>query len=189
MTRDRLVDAYAHKLVTRELGKLVKRGVLTATVENGEVFFSKVRPDTEPGLGNSPSGESALEVPPVVWREDEKARRALVEAGGSVLANVRKGKDSALVSWARETGRFVYIGARSPRRPDLVGPFLWANPYRAISEVERDHVCNLFARHLATSPVLRDHLHELCGKVLACWCAPRRCHGEELLKALEEVPR
>lgn len=24
---------------------------------------------------------------------------------------------------------------------------------------------------------IRDHVHELRGKTLGCWCAPRACHG------------
>ena len=47
-------------------------------------------------------------------RPDEIERRKVVEAGGSVVANVRKTKgvraDEELIKWAEETGRFVYIG-------------------------------------------------------------------------------
>ena len=31
-----------------------------------------------------------------------------------------------------------------------------------------------------------DHLHELKGKRLGCWCAPLLCHGEVLLELAEK---
>lgn len=124
----------------------------------------------------------------MTWRPDEVERKAIVEMGGSVLANVRKGADEDLVRWAREEGLFVYIGARSPWRPDLTGPWPWANPYRAKTEAERDRVCDLYADHLAGNPALHARLHELRGRVLGCWCSPARCHGGELLAALERDP-
>src|SRR5258707_15840845 len=50
--------------------------------------------------------------PPV--RPDELERKRTVEAGGSVIVNVRKTKgrraDEDLIKWAEESGRFVYIG-------------------------------------------------------------------------------
>ncbi len=120
-------------------------------------------------------------------RPDEQARRALVEAGGTVLANVGKGKDDALVLWAREASVLVYIGRRSPWRPDLGPSSPWMNPFRARTEAERDLVCDLFARHLAASPELLASLPGLRGRVLGCWCSPLRCHGGEILRALEET--
>jgi len=48
------------------------------------------------------------------WTTSELERRAQVDAGQCVVANVRTGKkdpgDLALVAWAEATGRFVYIG-------------------------------------------------------------------------------
>ena len=118
-------------------------------------------------------------------RPDEQARRATVEAGGTVLCNVGKGKDDALVSWARETGVLVYIGRRSLRRPDLGPTSPWWNPFRVYSELDRVPACEAFARHLARTPDLLARLPELHGRVLGCWCHPRRCHGGEILRALE----
>ena len=44
------------------------------------------------------------------WTESERERQAAVLAGKSVVANVHKGADEALVAWAKAEGRFVYIG-------------------------------------------------------------------------------
>lgn len=47
-------------------------------------------------------------------RSDELERKRVVEAGGSVVANVRKIKgqraDEDLIRRAEESGRFIYIG-------------------------------------------------------------------------------
>ena len=47
-------------------------------------------------------------------RPDELERKRTVEAGGSVIVNVRKTKgrraDEDLIRWAEASGRFVYIG-------------------------------------------------------------------------------
>jgi len=144
------------------------------------------RPRKEEKLVSTPLASSVPARTPLPdWTPDEWARRQRVQAGESVLANVGKGKDENIVGWARRTGRLVYIGGLCRWRPDLVGPYPWANPYRIGRDGNRDAVCDLYAQHLANSPALLARLPELRGKVLACWCAPLRCHGEEILKALE----
>lgn len=47
----------------------------------------------------------------------------------------------------------------------------------AISEYE---IC------LRMSPALLTDLLELAGKVLGCWCAPKPCHGDVLIKLCRE---
>ncbi len=145
-----------------------------------------LRPRRGEKLATGPLSDRAPERSPMPgWSEDEWERRLRVRDGKSVLANVGKGKDENIVGWAKRTGRLVYIGGLCRWRPDLVGPYPWANPYRIGRDGNRDAVCDLYAQHLANSPALLARLPELRGKVLACWCAPLRCHGEEILKALE----
>jgi len=43
-----------------------------------------------------------------------------------------------------------------------------------------DYILNGEGKHL-----LND-LHELKGKVLGCWCKPKRCHGDFLAKLVNE---
>ena len=66
--------------------------------------------------------------PPV--RPDELERKRTVEAGGSVIVNVRKTKgrraDEDLIKWAEESGRFVYIGDAVRHTPYQRSP--WFNP-------------------------------------------------------------
>lgn len=41
-------------------------------------------------------------------------------------------------------------------------------------------------RLLIQADFIRDHLHNLKGKDLVCWCAPLPCHGDVLLRLANE---
>ena len=64
----------------------------------------------------------------------------------------------------------VYIGRGSK----------WGNPFVIGKDGSRDEVIRLFASWIVGQSQLMEALPELRGKVLGCWCAPRRCHGEVL---------
>jgi hypothetical protein len=112
----------------------------------------------------------------------EAARRATVEAGGTVVATLKKLHrveiDADLLDWARATGRLVRID----RQTD------WGNPFKIPRDGDRETVIAKFRAHLAARPDLQRRLPELRGKVLACWCYPKACHGEELIEAVERLP-
>lgn len=73
----------------------------------------------------------------------------------------------------------VYIGR----------PSKWGNPfshkpgtiakYRVRS---RDEAVDKYREYVLSNPELLNDLHELKGKVLGCWCAPQRCHGDVLVE-------
>src|SRR5690554_1725270 len=65
----------------------------------------------------------------------------------------------------------VYIGRGSP----------WGNPFVIGRDGTRDEVCDRFERDVL--PML--DLAPLAGKDLVCFCAPKRCHGDSILAALE----
>lgn len=65
----------------------------------------------------------------------------------------------------------IYIGRSSK----------WGNPFRMRDESERDKVCDDYEEWFYTTD-LPNHLHELKGKVLGCYCKPKRCHGDFLVK-------
>jgi len=75
----------------------------------------------------------------------------------------------------------VYIGR----------PTKWGNPFthkdRTLAKYKtktRDEAVEKFEEWITKGEgqyLLKD-LHELKGKILACWCAPQRCHGDVLLK-------
>lgn len=61
----------------------------------------------------------------------------------------------------------------------------WGNPFiiRGHSEAERHRVCDLYELYaewrLTVEPGWLDPLR---GHDLACWCAPKRCHADTLLR-------
>lgn len=58
----------------------------------------------------------------------------------------------------------------------------WGNPFVMVDITDRDRVCDLFAQYATWRLTVDPHwLDPLRGKDLACWCAPRRCHGDTLL--------
>lgn len=105
------------------------------------------------------------------WTASEEQRREMVLAGGIAVAN--QSADPALLAWAKETGRLVLIDRTSD----------WGNPFILGDDGDRDYVIESFAIYLRRTPSLLKRLPSLAGKVLACWCHPERCHGEEIADA------
>jgi hypothetical protein len=75
----------------------------------------------------------------------------------------------------------VYIGRASPRYGLRASK--WANPFMIERDGARDEVIALYERWLRDErPDLMAALPELCGADLVCWCAPKRCHGDVLVR-------
>ena len=59
----------------------------------------------------------------------------------------------------------------------------WGNPFVLGKDGDRDAVCDRFEvyaeQRLTHQP---DWLDDLRGKDVACHCAPKRCHGETLIR-------
>lgn len=94
---------------------------------------------------------------------------------------------------------YVFIGRGS----------IWGNPYRmrkcptlknkslpqAVTEKiaalyaiqERQRVINAYHAYLNCNADLQAHLHELRDKILVCYCSPEACHGDILIKAVENL--
>lgn len=65
----------------------------------------------------------------------------------------------------------------------------WANPFKihqAPSYYSREQVCEMYEKLVRDSPQLWSALPELVGKRLACWCFPKECHGDRLIKLMRE---
>jgi hypothetical protein len=72
----------------------------------------------------------------------------------------------------------VYIGRGSK----------WGNPFRMrnTSDEERSRVCAEYEKWFWTTD-LPSQIHELKGKVLGCYCKPKRCHGDFLAALANEL--
>lgn len=74
----------------------------------------------------------------------------------------------------------VYIGRGSP----YGNLFIIGAPHPDTGEpMTRDDVCNLYEERILPSLDLMP----LIGKDLVCFCKPKRCHGDSILKAIEEL--
>lgn len=78
----------------------------------------------------------------------------------------------------------VYIGRGS----------IWGNPFSHKTGTKaqwvvgsRDEAIEAYEEWIRGHPQLLAHIPELKGKVLGCWCAPQRCHGEVLIKLVSEL--
>lgn len=95
----------------------------------------------------------------------------------------------------RDNPEAVYIGRKVRRASDprCNEESPWANPFQLQAEDERRVVIELFERHLRSRLVgqfgdgWKRDLLALDGKVLGCWCHPKPCHGDVLVKLIEEL--
>lgn len=71
----------------------------------------------------------------------------------------------------------VYIGRGSK----------WGNPYPITRDLGRDECIAKYERYIRKRPDLIADLGELVGKRLGCFCKPARCHGDILVKLIEEL--
>lgn len=66
-------------------------------------------------------------------------------------------------------------------------PSKWGNPFVMHDERDRDNVCDAYEQWLRERPhLIAQAKRELIGSDLVCWCAPRRCHAETLLRVANE---
>ena len=106
------------------------------------------------------------------WTSSEVERRRQVEAGKTVVANLRA--DKQLISWAKKAGCLVRI----------CRPTKWGNPFKLGRDGDRKTVMRKHKSYIKKKPDLLAELPKLEGKVLACWCSPEQCHGDELIRLL-----
>lgn len=71
----------------------------------------------------------------------------------------------------------VYIGR----------PSKWGNPFEIGKDGGRAEVIEKYEEYIRSNPRLLDALPELKDKTLACWCAPKACHGDVLVKLVKEL--
>lgn len=69
----------------------------------------------------------------------------------------------------------VYIGRGSK----------WGNPFKIGPDGTREQVISKYEEYIVNQPHLLDALHELKGKNLICYCAPKECHGHVLERLIE----
>ena len=77
----------------------------------------------------------------------------------------------------KRDGFDVYIGR----------PSMWGNPFLEGRHGTREQVIEKYRDYVLKDPLLLSQLMDLNGKVLGCWCRPKRCHGDILVELIEQV--
>lgn len=83
-------------------------------------------------------------------------------------------------------GRIVFIdGVRFPPTDSM-----WANPFKINKNQSREEVLLMYSEYiekkLESDNNLINELLKLKGKNLGCWCKPKCCHGDILIKMIEK---
>jgi Domain of unknown function (DUF4326) len=80
-------------------------------------------------------------------------------------------------------GRPRVVHCKRERHHVYIGrPSKWGNPFVVGKHGERGECIELYKRWLRENETLFAALDELRGLVLGCWCAPRACHGDVLVR-------
>lgn len=87
----------------------------------------------------------------------------------------------------------VYIGREVTRGGWSLVRSKWYNPYKVTKKLAanmgEDAINEVVAKYetrIRETPALWDSLGELRGKTLGCWCVPKPCHGNVLVKLYRE---
>lgn len=67
---------------------------------------------------------------------------------------------------------------------------MWQNPYRIGKDGTRKQVIEKYETYIRAkleNPIWQLQLLRLRGKHLGCWCKPKECHGDILVKILKEL--
>lgn len=75
-------------------------------------------------------------------------------------------------------------------------PSKWGNPFShqigtlaKFKVNSRKEAIDRYEEWIKRQPELISSLHELKNKVLGCWCSPKPCHGDVLIKLINECRR
>lgn len=75
-----------------------------------------------------------------------------------------------------------------PKDAVFVGrPTIYGNPFVMRKESDRDIIYDKFEEYIANDTRLKNLAKvELRGKHLVCYCSPKRCHADTLLRIANE---
>lgn len=80
----------------------------------------------------------------------------------------------------------VYIGRACYQGGWNLPSSPFANPF-STSKYGRDEAIKMYEKYIRNNPNLLKQLHTLKNKTLGCWCKPEPCHGDVLVKLINEI--
>ena len=108
------------------------------------------------------------------------------------VANIRPTYNN-LQEWCANPNH-VYVGRKGivfingERYPPQNSIF--ANPFKGENAIElyRDYIVDkINSNEIIAGKTYEQHLLELDGKILGCWCKPKPCHSDILIEILEDI--
>ena len=86
----------------------------------------------------------------------------------------------------QKVSNHLYIGRNMTFYVKGTNASKWQNPFSFKKQkLSAEESLKLYEQHIRSSTLIHE-LHELEGKVLGCWCKPNSCHGDILIKLLNE---
>lgn len=86
-------------------------------------------------------------------------------------------------------GRIVYINKQRYPEKDSI----FANPFKINDNQTREKALELYEQYIrdkiTNNPYFKTELLNLKGKNLGCWCKPEPCHGDILLRLINEFDK
>lgn len=80
----------------------------------------------------------------------------------------------------------VYIGRNMSFYIKGATGSIWQNPFK-LKKYGRDECLQLYEQYIRNNKELMMKLHTLKGKELGCFCHPEQCHGDILIKLVNEL--
>jgi len=90
-----------------------------------------------------------------------------------------------MASEAPRRGVVIHVRHKMPGDTYIGRGSKWGNPFRIGNSITREKAIELYREWIIDQPELMAALSELRGKRLACYCAPKPCHGDVLVELLE----
>lgn len=106
------------------------------------------------------------------------------ESDPARVVRLRRRKDGTVVQNAD-----VYIGRECRLGGWNLDASIWGNPFKLPKKATAEQVQDVLRKyedHVRSQPVLMARVHELAGRTLGCFCAPKPCHGHVLAKLVHE---
>lgn len=95
---------------------------------------------------------------------------------GSFVPSVVKMSNTKVVNLKTYKDDYIPIGRGT----------MWGNPYIIGVDGDRNEVIQKYETYLRGNPQLLSELPKLDGEVLGCFCKPKCCHGDIIIKLLNE---
>jgi hypothetical protein len=110
----------------------------------------------------------------------------------SKVINVKKAELNKLgygdlEQWLASSADHVYIGRDMCKYVKSAVGSKWANPYKKDGYLSKGERLSKYEQHIRSNKILVNSLRELDGKILGCWCWPEKCHGDVLIKLINEA--